>query len=33
MKYDFTSVIDRHNWDAKAVDALGTVPGITPQPP
>ena len=33
MKYDFTTVIDRHGWDAKAVDALGTVPGITPQPP
>lgn len=24
MKYDFTSIIDRHNMDAIAVDGLGT---------
>lgn len=24
MKYDFTSIIDRHEMDAIAVDALGT---------
>ena len=23
MKYDFTSIIDRHNMDAVAVDGLG----------
>lgn len=33
MKYDFTSVLDRHGMDAKAVDDLGTVPGFTPEPP
>lgn len=31
MQYDFTSILDRHNWDALAVDGLGT--GFAPQPP
>ena len=32
MKYDFTSIIDRHGKDAIAVDGL--VPGVHgPQPP
>lgn len=33
MKYDFTSVMDRHGMDALAVDALGTRPGFSPDPP
>ena len=32
MKYDFTSIIDRHGMDALAVDAPGMVP-FGPQPP
>jgi len=32
MKYDFTSIMDRHQKDALAVDGLGTVP-IAPQRP
>ncbi len=32
MKYDFTSIMDRHNRDALAVDGLGMVP-IAPQRP
>ena len=31
MKYDFTSIIDRHGWDALAVDGLGQ--GIAPARP
>ena len=30
MKYDFTSVMDRHGKDAIAVDALGTEMGSAP---
>lgn len=33
MKYDFTSIMDRHNKDAVAVDALGAIPGFTPGAP
>ena len=33
MKYDFTSIIDRRGKDALALDALGTMPGFTPDPP
>ena len=33
MKYDFTSIMDRHHKDATAVDALGTMPGFTPDVP
>lgn len=33
MKYDFTSIIDRHGMDAAAVDALGMKPGFTPAAP
>lgn len=33
MMYDFTSIMDRHNKDAIAVDGLGSMPGITPHPP
>ncbi len=33
MKYDFTSILRRSGNDAMAVDALGTVPGVTPEPP
>ena len=33
MKYDFTSVIERHGKDALAVDGLGTDPGFTPELP
>ena len=31
MKYDFTSIIDRHGWDALAVDGLGS--GFAPDRP
>lgn len=33
MKYDFTSIMDRHGKDAIAVDGLGMLPGMAPQPP
>lgn len=33
MKYDFTSIMDRHGKDAIAVDGLGTKPGFTPDKP
>lgn len=33
MKYDFTSIMDRHGKDATAVDGLGSMPGFTPTPP
>lgn len=33
MKYDFTSIMDRHGKDAIAVDGLGTNPGFAPEPP
>ena len=33
MKYDFTSIIDRHGKDAIAVDGLGTRPGFSPELP
>lgn len=33
MKYDFTSIMDRHGKDALAVDALGGMPGFTPDTP
>ena len=33
MKYDFTTVMDRRGLDAMAVDALGTMPGFSPDPP
>ena len=33
MKYDFTSIMDRHGKDAIAVDGLGLRPGFTPEPP
>lgn len=33
MKYDFTSIIDRHGKDAIAVDNLGTAPGFAPDAP
>lgn len=33
MKYDFTSILDRHNKDALAIDGLGTQPGFTPDKP
>jgi cystathionine beta-lyase len=33
MKYDFTSIMDRHNQDAMAVDGLSTTPGFAPAPP
>ncbi len=31
MQYDFTSTLDRHGWDAKAIDGLGL--GFAPPPP
>ena len=31
MKYDFTSIMDRHGKDAMAVDGLGK--GFAPEPP
>ncbi len=33
MKYDFTSIMDRHGKDAIAVDGLGLVPGFAPDKP
>lgn len=33
MKYDFTSIIDRHGKDAMAVDAIGNMPGFAPTAP
>lgn len=33
MKYDFTSMIDRHGKDALAVDGLGLIPGKAPEKP
>lgn len=33
MKYDFTSIMDRHEKDAIAVDGLGTHPGFAPDLP
>jgi cystathionine beta-lyase len=33
MKYDFTSILERHNKDAFAVDGLGSVPDFTPTAP
>ena len=33
MKYDFTSILDRHGKDALAVDGLGSRPGFTPGAP
>ncbi len=30
MKYDFTSIMDRHGWDAVAVDGFGGRPGFGP---
>lgn len=33
MKYDFTSIMDRHGKDAIAVDGLGSIPGFTPEKP
>ena len=33
MKYDFTSIMDRHGKDATAIDGLGSMPGFTPDLP
>ena len=33
MKYDFTSIMNRHGMDAIAVDGLGAMPGFTPDAP
>lgn len=33
MKYDFTSIMDRHGKDAIAIDGLGTMPGRAPAAP
>lgn len=33
MKYDFTTIMDRHGRDAIAVDGLGTRPGMSPDAP
>lgn len=33
MKYDFTSIMERHGKDAIAIDGLGTMPGFAPDPP
>ena len=33
MKYDFTSIMDRHGQDAVAVDGVGGMPGFAPEPP
>lgn len=33
MKYDFTSIMDRHGKDAIAVDGLGSRPGFSPDAP
>lgn len=33
MKYDFTSIMDRHGKDAIAVDGVGSMPGFAPDLP
>lgn len=33
MKYDFTSILDRHGKDARAIDDLGRAPGSIPDAP
>jgi len=33
MKYDFTSIMERKGHDAIAYDALGAIPGFSPEPP
>ncbi len=33
MKYDFTSIMDRHGKDAIAVDGLGKLNGFAPAAP
>lgn len=33
MKYDFTSIMDRHGKDAVAVDGVGSIPGFAPERP
>lgn len=33
MKYDFSSLIDRHGMDAIAVDSWGEIPGMAPNAP
>ena len=33
MHYDFTTIYDRHNMDALAVDGVGTSPGFSPDAP
>ena len=33
MKYDFTTLIDRHDMDAIAVDGWGEIPGMSPRVP
>jgi len=33
MKFDFTTIMDRRGKDALAVDALGTIPGMSPDAP
>lgn len=33
MKFDFTSILDRHGKDAIAIDDLGKMPGFAPDPP
>ena len=33
MKYDFTSIIDRHGKDAIAIDDIGRMPGFAPELP
>lgn len=33
MKYDFTSLIDRHGMDAIAVDSWGEIPDMAPNAP
>lgn len=32
MRFDFTSILDRHGKDAKAVDGIGEVPGAPGKP-
>lgn len=33
MKYDFTTIIDRRNKDAIAIDSIGGIPGFAPEAP
>ena len=33
MKYDFTTIMDRHGRDAIAVDSVGKIPGFAPEAP